>query len=114
MCAIKPVDGQKRLTNGGSKAAELMQLMPPPEKAGLKTLRCAEVISVMKGHNSLFPYKPKRVANRIIKKKGILQLRTINGLNQYIQDMTRYNSYNSAPASIIHCATCSCHRHCSR
>ncbi|HVD98440.1 MAG TPA: ACP phosphodiesterase [Cytophagaceae bacterium] len=57
---------------------------------------CAEIIGVMKEHNSLFPYKPKRVANRIIKKKGILELRTINGLNQYIQDMTRYNSYNSS------------------
>jgi acyl carrier protein phosphodiesterase len=56
---------------------------------------CEEILSVMKTQNDLFPYKPKRVVNRIIKKKGILQLRTINGLNQYIQDMTRYNSYNS-------------------
>ncbi len=57
---------------------------------------CTEVIAVLKSHNDLFPYKPKRVANRIIKKKGILQLTTISGLNQYIQDMTRYNSYNSS------------------
>lgn len=57
---------------------------------------CAEILAVMKSHNDLFPYKPKRVANRILKKKSILDLTTINGLNQYIQDMTRYNSYNSS------------------
>ncbi len=57
---------------------------------------CEEIIEVMKTHNDLFPYKPKRVANRVIKKKGILQLRTISGLNEFIQDMTRYNSYNSS------------------
>ncbi len=57
---------------------------------------CMQVISVLKNHNELFPYKPKRVANRIVKKKSILQLNTISGLNGYIQDMTRYNSYNSS------------------
>lgn len=56
---------------------------------------CDEIVEVMKSHNDLFPYKPKRVANRIIRKNLVLSLRTINGLNEYIKDMTRYNSYNA-------------------
>jgi acyl carrier protein phosphodiesterase len=56
---------------------------------------CMDIIGVLKSHNKIFPYKPKRVANRIIKKKIIMNLKTINGLDEYIKDMTRYNSYNS-------------------
>jgi acyl carrier protein phosphodiesterase len=56
---------------------------------------CSDVIEVLKNHNDVFPYKPKRIANRIIRKNLISSIRTINGLNEYIKDMTRYNSYNS-------------------
>ncbi|HSZ25512.1 MAG TPA: ACP phosphodiesterase [Cytophagaceae bacterium] len=56
---------------------------------------CIEIVSILKSHNSLFPYKPKRMANRIIKKNTILNIQTINGLFEYIQEMTRYNSYNA-------------------
>jgi acyl carrier protein phosphodiesterase len=57
---------------------------------------CNEILSVLKTQNHFFPYKPKRVANRIIKKNLVSKLGTINGLNEYVQDMTRYNSYNSS------------------
>jgi acyl carrier protein phosphodiesterase len=56
---------------------------------------CLQIISVLKSHNEVFPYKPKRVANRIIKKKLIMNLKTINGLDEYMKDMIRYNSYNA-------------------
>jgi len=62
---------------------------------------CADVIDVLKTQNDIFPYKPKRVANRIIRKNLISKLSTINGLNEYIQDMTRYNSYNSSISESI-------------
>lgn len=55
---------------------------------------CDDILFVLKNNNDFFPYKPKRVVNRIIKKSLIAKLSSINGLNEYIQDMTRYNSYN--------------------
>ena len=55
---------------------------------------CAEIVSVLKSQNHFFPYKPKRIANRIIRKGLISKLGSINGLNEYIEEMTRYNSYN--------------------
>lgn len=56
---------------------------------------CLEIVDVLKTYNPIFPYKPKRVANRVIRKNLVSTIRTINGLNEYIKDMTRYNSYNS-------------------
>jgi acyl carrier protein phosphodiesterase len=57
---------------------------------------CHEIVEVLKSHNHLFPYKPKRVVNRVIRKNLVSTLPTINGLNEYIREMTRYNSYNSS------------------
>jgi acyl carrier protein phosphodiesterase len=59
------------------------------------TTFCEMILGVLKTHNHLFPYKPKRVVNRVVRKKLITSLSTLNGLNEYIQEMTRYNSYNS-------------------
>lgn len=56
---------------------------------------CLDIVEVLKSHNHLFPYKPKRVVNRVIRKNLVSTLPTINGLNEYITEMTRYNSYNS-------------------
>jgi acyl carrier protein phosphodiesterase len=56
---------------------------------------CLEIVEVLKTHNDVFPYKPKRVANRIIRKNLASSIQSISGLNEYIKDMTRYNSYNS-------------------
>lgn len=56
---------------------------------------CLDIVEVLKTYNHTFPYKPKRVANRVIRKNLVSTIRTINGLNEYIKDMIRYNSYNS-------------------
>ena len=56
---------------------------------------CNNITEILKVYSNTFPNKPKRVANRIIRKGLITPIQTINGLNEFIINMIRYNSYNS-------------------